>query len=57
MFIYKQSQICEVVDFLECKSLEKDEIIKYICIVKWKNSLATNTFEIPFSTVVRNKIQ
>lgn len=34
MFIYKQSQICEVADFLECKSLEKDEIIKYICIAK-----------------------
>lgn len=44
-----------VVDFYEVRSITTKEIINYICIAKLENSLATNLFDIPFSTVVRNK--
>ena len=45
-----------VVDFYEVRSITTKEIINYICIAKLENSLATNLFDIPFSTVVRNKL-
>lgn len=46
--------ICEVVDFEEIKSLVSGEIKGYRCIAK-STSLSTNTFEVPFATVVRNR--
>lgn len=49
-------KIAEVVDFLECKSMATGEIVGYTCIAKLMGSLATNTFDIPFSSVVRYKI-
>lgn len=45
-----------VVDFYEVRSITTNEHIKYICMAKLENGLATNIFDIPFSTVVRNKI-
>lgn len=48
--------ICEVVDFIELKSVTTGETKGYQCIVKGINSLATNTFDVPFATVARNRI-
>lgn len=45
----------EVVDFLECKSIKTGETVHYKCIAKGLG-LASNTFEVPFSTVLRHKI-
>lgn len=44
-----------VVDFYEVRSLTTGEVIEYKCIAK-SDTIATNSFEVPFSTVVRNKI-
>jgi hypothetical protein len=52
---YKGS-ICEVVDFIELKSIITGEIIGYQCIAVQVNGLAKNRFETPFSTVVRYKL-
>lgn len=48
--------IYEVVDFYEVKSMKSGEIVSYQCIAKGVNTLSTNLFETPFSTVLRNKI-
>lgn len=49
--------ICEVRDILECKSMYLGTVIKHICLAKAVDgSLSTNTFEVPFATVMRNKI-
>ncbi len=45
----------EVVDFYEKKSLVNGTVIGYECIAK-SMGLATNLFEVPFTTVLRNKI-
>lgn len=50
-----KNNLSEVVDFYEVRSMQSNEIIKYICMAKGINALATNLFEVPFSTVVRNK--
>lgn len=44
-----------VVDFIEKRSLRTKNITGYICIAI-SVGLAKNEFEIPFSTVVRNRI-
>lgn len=46
----------EVVDFYEVKSLVSGEVVEHLCIAKGINTLATNTFETPFSSVLRNKV-
>lgn len=45
-----------VVDILECRSLQTNEVVKYICIAEPVDSLATNQFEVPFATVQRYKV-
>ncbi len=45
-----------VVDFYKVTSMTEYETIKFIAIAK-PESLSTNEFEVPFSTVMRNKIQ
>lgn len=44
-----------VVDFQDVRSLSTGQHVKHICIAQ-SAGLATNTFEVPFSTVVRNRI-
>lgn len=44
-----------VVDFHEVRSMISGEIVKYICIAQ-ATGIATNKFDVPFATVVRNKI-
>lgn len=51
-----KNTICEVVDFLECRSMVTGAVTGYVCIAKGITGMATNTFEIPFATVVRNRI-
>jgi hypothetical protein len=55
---FKQGKniVCEVVDFNEIKSLTTGIVTGYMCIVKGVNTIASNTFDVPFSTVIRNKI-
>jgi len=55
---FKQGKnlIAIVVDFYEVRSMTSNEHKQYICMAKLENSLATNIFEVPFSTVVRNKM-
>lgn len=48
--------ICEVVDFWEIKSTTTGRLIKHECIVKGVGTISSNEFEVPFATVVRNKI-
>lgn len=48
--------VSEVVDFLEQKSIVSGEIIGYVCIAKGVDTFSVNTFEVPFTTVLRNKI-
>lgn len=45
----------EVIDFLDCKSMKTGETVEYKCIAQ-SLGLASNKFEVPFSTVLRNKI-
>lgn len=55
---FKQGKylVCEVVDFIEKKSMVSGEIVGYMCMATGINSLATNSFEVPFATVVRHQI-
>lgn len=55
-FIKGKVHICEVVDFYEVKSLVTGKVVEHLCIARGINTLATNTFETPFSSVIRNKI-
>ena len=45
-----------VVDFYDVISVTSGELIKNICVAKLVDGLANNTFEVPFATVMRNKI-
>lgn len=47
---------CEVVDFYEIKSVTTGESKGFQCIAKGIDTIANNLFEVPFSTVLRNKI-
>jgi hypothetical protein len=47
--------IAEVVDFHEKRSLSTNEIVGYACIAK-STGLASNKFEVLFTTVLRNKV-
>ena len=55
-FKHGKHTICEVVDFYETKSMTDGETKSFQCIANGIDSFATNTFEVPFSTVVRNRI-
>lgn len=48
--------IAEVVDFVETKSLVRNEVTGHICMAKLVNGIATNSFEVAFATVIRNKV-
>lgn len=52
----KGKLIAEVVDFYFVKSFNTGETIRVECIAKLVNGVAINLFEIPFTSVVRNKI-
>lgn len=49
--IYEVTSVCHVVD------AENGEIIDRKCYARGITTLAKNVFEIPFSTVVKNKIK
>lgn len=55
-FNHGKYKVAEVVDFWETRSMTTGNIISIKAIAQGINTLATNTFEIPFATVVRNKI-
>ncbi len=46
----------EVVDFHEIRSVSTGELIGYKCVARGCGTMATNTFEVPFATVMRNKV-
>ena len=46
----------EVVDFLEQTSLVSGNVTGHICIARGVDTLAKNTFEVPFSTVQRHRM-
>lgn len=48
---------CYVVDFTETKSMTTGQVIEQKCIAKSDNYGMGNSFEIPFATVLRNKIK
>lgn len=48
--------VAEVVDILECKSLKTGAITGHICLAQNMNGLATNTYDVSFTTVLRFKI-
>ena len=49
--------ICEVVDFYQIISTVTGECVGNQCIAKQINGFASNHFETPFASVVRNKIK
>lgn len=53
---YKNS-VSVVVDMLEQKSLVSGEIVDYVCIAQPIDQPAKNRYDVPFSTVLRNKVQ
>jgi hypothetical protein len=56
---FKQGKNLEakVVDFHIVTSLKTGKLVKYICVAQLISGLAKNEFEVPFSTVIRNKIK
>ena len=52
----KRKQECKVVDILEQKSMVTGEVVGHVCIAKAITGLSTNRFEVPFATVVRNRV-
>jgi len=54
---FKQGKniICEVVDFEVITSMSTGLITGHRCIAKSTSELCTNTFDVPFATVVRNR--
>jgi len=48
--IYEVTSVCHVID------VENGEIIDKKCYARGVSTLAKNVFEIPFSTVIRNKL-
>jgi hypothetical protein len=47
---------CIVVDFVESKSMVRQEITNVTCWAKSENYGFGKSFEVPFATVLRNKI-
>lgn len=47
---------CEVVDFIELKSMVNNTIIGYQCWCKGTNGVSITNFEIPFATIIRYKL-
>ena len=56
VFQYKRSIKCKVVDFHVIMSVKSGKLIGYRCIAKGIGTMATNEFEVPFATVVRNRV-
>jgi len=53
----KGKMLCEVVAVCHVIDVETGEIIERKCYARGIHTLAKNVFEIPFSTVVLNKIK
>lgn len=49
-------QLYRVVDFLEKRILVTGEVVGHMCIAKGIRTLSTNSFEVPFTSVLRNKV-
>lgn len=56
-FKHGKNIVCEVVDFHKVTSWNDNTIIRWECVVKGVDTLAVNTFTVPFSTVARNRIK
>jgi hypothetical protein len=52
-----KSAICQVIDFRKVTSMKTGDTIGYQCIAIQKNGWACNVFEVPFTTVLRNKLK
>ena len=52
----KKNLLSEVVDILECRSLRTGQITGHVCIAKPLTGMATNTFDVSFTTVVRFRV-
>ena len=46
----------KVVDFHIVTSLKSGKVVSYVCVAELVNALAKNEFDVPFATVIRNKI-
>lgn len=55
IFMYKNKRAI-VLDICEVKSMITGEVVEYKCFAKMIDGYATNLFEIPFSTVAKNKL-
>lgn len=56
VFKYKRSITCKVIDFHAIMSIKSGKLIGYKCIAKGIGTMATNEFEVPFATVIRNRV-
>jgi hypothetical protein len=56
-FKYGKNLTAKVVDFHIVTSLKTSKVVKYLCIAQLIGGLATNEFEVPFASVIRNKIK
>ena len=56
-FIHGKNIKCEVVDFIGLYSISKGVLVGHQCIAKGIDTMSTNTFEVPFATVVRGRIK
>jgi hypothetical protein len=55
-FMQGKSNVCEVIDFYEIISLKTGSLVGHQCIAKNLNGLSHNPFQVPFSTVIRNRV-
>jgi hypothetical protein len=56
--VFKTGNIkkAKVIDFQVVTSFKTGKLIGYKCIAKSIGTIATNEFEVPFATVIRNRI-
>ena len=56
-FKYQKNLVAKVVDFHIVTSMKTGKLVQYLCIAQLVNGLAKNEFEVPFASVIRNKIK
>ena len=56
VFMNGKHSKAQVVDILEQRSMVTGDVVGHVCVVEGLG-IATNTFSVPFTTVLRNRLQ
>ena len=56
-FKYQKNLVAKVVDFHIVTSVKTGKLVQYLCVAQLVNGLAKNEFEVPFASVIRNKVK